>query len=59
MHTWDVLKGVSPQTAVCVKGRDVLASSPGCQAAFLDCQSGRVLQSSGAGNCLGISSAAN
>lgn len=45
LHTWDVLKGIFPQTAVCVKGRDVLASSPGCQAVFLSCQSGRVLQS--------------
>lgn len=53
------LKGY-PLRLLCVfKGRDVLASSPGCQAVFLYCQSGRVLQSSEAGNCLGISSAAN
>lgn len=37
-HTWDLLKGVSHQTE---EGGVFVASHPGCQAAFLHCQSGR------------------
>lgn len=43
MHTWDGRKGVFlPDHCLRRKGRGVLASSPGCQAVSLYCQSGRV-----------------
>lgn len=46
MHNWDGLKGISSQTAACAKGGGaVWASSPGCRAVSLYCQSGRAAAS--------------
>lgn len=60
MHTWDGLKGISSQTAACAKGEGCLAIVfQGVKLCLRIASQGGLPQSSGAGNCLGISSAAN
>lgn len=60
MHTWDGLKGISSQTAACAKRGGVFWHPlQGVKLCLCIASQGGLLQSSGAGNCLGISSAAN